>query len=725
MEVLDGYLKELQKTFDDFRKEDVKSFEEYEAKMRAAIELQIAPGMKKQRTSLDEDQDSGVDATTITTSTQASTATSSSTAGNTRPSRSAKTAASGNLKLPKLGTKLRQDIKLERITESSTTSTNSKQSDAKENDFNSLNVKREKISLGVRSVTSSNDDKDSSILVIPNEVNIITLSDDDEDNADDNNGHSDVDRMPPPMVPAPKKLPAKKTRNAHKNSASAESSASETNSSQQREALEPKKTRKGKKTRKPVLPIVEIKQEKDAADDVEENAEVSGGKKTKAKNSSEKADSEAGSKNATLESVYEDASDKIPSQPSTGLAPSATYVLPKNSTKGQELKVDNVGKSKTSFSSILTEDNSDEEEPMIQVPKNTKKPKELFNPLVQSPMKAKVAAFEKLQEFGSPAPPVRQTRTKTRQLAKQNSESSTCSTSSTNSTSKLPKPTTPSVELRYPVKDSTPLGKTIAPVRTYSAQNAVRTQISSSSMKVGSLSRPASAQPLKIRSRDNSVEDQARSKEALLEKKRKADERVKRAQMQREAQEKEKLDKIEKLMKAKQEKEAAREAAKQLKQQQELQKQLKALEQKRERERKLKAELAEAAKLERDQILSKKIADEKAYLDQMKQNRKEETKPTFTFDMLETDDSTDDEDTVKNSRPNRPPPPAWSLRANAKREIILQAGVNVSTIDKLFSCKPTTPDLAAIFPQIEAKHLQRNSSAFWNTPPRYSQLPKY
>lgn len=171
----------------------------------------------------------------------------------------------------------------------------------------------------------------------------------------------------------------------------------------------------------------------------------------------------------------------------------------------------------------------------------------------------------------------------------------------------------------------------------------------------------------------------------MLEKKRKADDRVKRAQMQREAQEKEKLDKMEKLIKAKQvnwfsaklrplcsrrlivkndfqEKEAAREAAKHQKQQQELQKQLKAMEQKRERERKLKAELAEAAKLERDQVLTKKIADEKAYLDQIKQNKKEELKPVFTFDMLETDDSTDDEETVSKNRPNRPAPATWSLR---------------------------------------------------------------
>lgn len=110
------------------------------------------------------------------------------------------------------------------------------------------------------------------------------------------------------------------------------------------------------------------------------------------------------------------------------------------------------------------------------------------------------------------------------------------------------------------------------------------------------------------------------------------------------------------------EKEAAREAAKQQKQQQELQKQLKASEQKRERERKLKAELAEAAKLERDQMLIKKIADEKAYLENIRQIKKEEPKTMLHFDLLETDDSTDDEDTVSKNRPNRPLPPAWSLR---------------------------------------------------------------
>lgn len=132
-------------------------------------------------------------------------------------------------------------------------------------------------------------------------------------------------------------------------------------------------------------------------------------------------------------------------------------------------------------------------------------------------MKAKVAAFERqAQEFSSPAPPIRQTRTKTRQLAKQKSESSgssTGSTTSTISTSKLPKPTTPSVEIRYPVKEHTPLSQSVMALKSYSAQNGVRAMPSSS--KVGNLGRAAAAQPLKVRSRDNSVEDLARAKEVI------------------------------------------------------------------------------------------------------------------------------------------------------------------------------------------------------------------
>lgn len=66
-------------------------------------------------------------------------------------------------------------------------------------------------------------------------------------------------------------------------------------------------------------------------------------------------------------------------QPTNGLTASATYVLPQNVAKvnGQSGKASKViGKNKSSISSIITEDNSDDELP-LPVPKNTKN-KELF-----------------------------------------------------------------------------------------------------------------------------------------------------------------------------------------------------------------------------------------------------------------------------------------------------------------------------------------------------------
>lgn len=38
-----------------------------------------------------------------------------------------------------------------------------------------------------------------------------------------------------------------------------------------------------------------------------------------------------------------------------------------------------------------------------------------------------------------------------------------------------------------------------------------------------------------------------------------------------------------------------------------------------------------------------------------------------------------------------------------------------------------TPDLKELFPEISEKQLRRNSSAVWNTPPRYSTMdvPRY
>lgn len=62
-------------------------------------------------------------------------------------------------KLPNLTTKLRQEIKMEPISEDSSSSANSTtHSVSKENNVNSVDVKREKISVGIRSQANSSAD---------------------------------------------------------------------------------------------------------------------------------------------------------------------------------------------------------------------------------------------------------------------------------------------------------------------------------------------------------------------------------------------------------------------------------------------------------------------------------------------------------------------------------------------------------------------------------------
>lgn len=105
--------------------------------------------------------------------------------------------------------------------------------------------------------------------------------------------------------------------------------------------------------------------------------------------------------------------------------------------------------------------------------------------------------------------------------------------------------------------------------------------------------------------------------------------------------------------------------------------------------------------------------------------KKVNLKKPFTFDMIESDDSTDDEDDVLSKPNKRPPPPAWSLLANRIETITRQAEIPTNIIDKLFGM-PTEVDLQEIFPNIKRKLLTRRESSFiWNTPTRHSVLPQY
>lgn len=120
------------------------------------------------------------------------------------------------------------------------------------------------------------------------------------------------------------------------------------------------------------------------------------------------------------------------------------------------------------------------------------------------------------------------------------------------------------------------------------------------------------------------------------------------------------------------------------------------------------------------------LAEKKAMQEQLKLNKmkaeEQRKKHAYNFDMLESGDSTDDEGKASNKRPM---PPSWSTSHNRYAFVMAQARVSTKITDKFFSVAPHEVDLREIFPKIDEKYLRRNSSAVWNSPPRYSLLPKY
>lgn len=93
------------------------------------------------------------------------------------------------------------------------------------------------------------------------------------------------------------------------------------------------------------------------------------------------------------------------------------------------------------------------------------------------------------------------------------------------------------------------------------------------------------------------------------------------------------------------------------------------------------------------------------------------TQTEYGFDALQTDDETDvDEDVDRH--------PYWSLYRNRFPIVKDQTIVNSNVIDKFFGCKHETVDSRTIFP-LSVNIPRRRSTANWNTPPRYSTLPKY
>lgn len=120
-------------------------------------------------------------------------------------------------------------------------------------------------------------------------------------------------------------------------------------------------------------------------------------------------------------------------------------------------------------------------------------------------------------------------------------------------------------------------------------------------------------------------------------------------------------------------------------------------------------------------LAEKKLMQEQLKLNKMKAEEMRK-KNAYHFDMLESGDSTDDEGKTSSKRPQ---PPSWSTSQNRYAFVMAQAKVSTKITDKFFSVAPHEVDLREIFPRIDEKYLRRNSSAVWNSPPRYSMLPKY
>lgn len=95
----------------------------------------------------------------------------------------------------------------------------------------------------------------------------------------------------------------------------------------------------------------------------------------------------------------------------------------------------------------------------------------------------------------------------------------------------------------------------------------------------------------------------------------------------------------------------------------------------------------------------------------------------YSFDMIKSEDETDEEDIQYKLQGYLPP--SWSLPKNRMIAITSQADITTDYIDNLFCVVPTV-DLAEMFPEIDQRRVKRRRSSYhWNTPPRYSQLTKY
>ncbi|ALC41224.1 Incenp [Drosophila busckii] len=329
---------------------------------------------------------------------------------------------------------------------------------------------------------------------------------------------------------------------------------------------------------------------------------------------------------------------------------------------------------------------------------------ELFNPLLQSPVKMRVEAFENAANAqGSTRP-------------KRNKETSASSSSTTPLIGRLQAPT---------------LGRFLTPTQSTSSlpiNSAQPKKAPMSASKAAPLMKTATGTNLKSTnsgstktlSRENSGDDFRKGLHQLAEEKKKQRElKHQQAAALRETKERERAERLAKLTKEREEKRLKK-----------LQKE-KMEERKRQEMEELQRKMAQQDEIERNKkaLIKEK---EREHMLQMKAQAANSAKAkkmmppppksAYTFAMLHEDDSTDDESKISYKRPAVP---TWSRTHVRGPAIVMQNNLPITTIDSFFSVAASTPDLKLIFPDIDPSHLRRNSSVLWSTPPRYSELPKY
>ncbi|CRK86348.1 CLUMA_CG000210, isoform A [Clunio marinus] len=640
---------------------------------------------------------------------------------NLRPLRTAKAKANQNLKEIPLNAKMRNEADSVVIKTERTDSDRESRSSLKENKAPSSKprVSRDE---GIQSSTEtlSTLSRSNSVEIVAQKFELIDITVD-----------NDLDKMPPPPIPAKKggkKTRTKKQPNQHqqnlvedqsedsqpqlritrskikKEKMSTDSVISQPSTSQQIENEKPSevvndeasgKTAstadvpapvKKKEKKKYPLPIL-IKMEVDSP--IKKSNEVK-----EVQNSVEPV-KEAINIPENLSEPSCNETFNVVTEPKTAATPVMNETITIATATSGSAFVDN----KNPHDSLMTEDNDDEENTSMDIPLSSLKSKtsplpalklkknEVFNPYMSSPVKQKVQAFEKHAVQSA-------TPEKFKTLPGKYKSGTP---------SKVPifsSKTTPFTLPKSKKIVTTPSG-TFLPVASTSG-----------------LKQPK--QQMKKMNSQESLEDkkaqQIQANNQLLEEKRKArEEKQRQAQLQREALEREKR---EQALRQQQERE---EKYRRIMQEKEEKLRMEALKKKLQKERQAQKLAEERSKKEavaevvnKDDSLHLKL-QKQILMEKSEEMRKAEAKKNYCFDMLDTDDSTDDE---SHKPSKRPPPPSWSRKSARQPTIVSQSYISPNILDTLFSVKPISPDLREIFPSINPMKLARNSSAVWRTPPK-------